>query len=496
VSWSDRFREELLGSGWDPVYTLESVEVGDFPVPRELAISSHDLYGYDPIIDPRRCSISHGELQIPSFVRSATTVQIGVTKNIVSAVRPGTVVRLRMGRRGWLPALFDSIFVGVIRGVTWSGGQWTLSLIDLAYSLQSRWVQVGGDANIFRTKPTTTTTGSWAPGSDLRTVITTGNDISPDGNYYVMISPIGGGQTYFLRSAARTPSGPEWVYTLPVVPSWSPARSTTAVGSVAVPVLVSETHPLNTVRRVLVSTGAGTNGTRDVLPKQWGYGLPELLVDGDDIRAHVARSSPTSGANNWVFVAAEAVEDGGTFLTEFLSRGGFFLGQRQGKLTARAAIDPNVAETVDTWVLNDGYVETYDAWDPSIPTEAGQFTFRWGNGTYSYTTATPIDTRPSISEFTVDVPYVFENELLWASSIGNRLRPYLLRRGERLTVRSAGFRLAGASPGDTLELTTDQVQSRYSDAGRGFDRRRCLVVGGGPDWFRGVTRLTVLSVSA
>jgi hypothetical protein len=112
----------------------------------------------------------------------------------------------------------------------------------------------------------------------------------------------------------------------------------------------------------------------------------------------------------------------------------------------------------------------------------------------AYTTASErLETRPALREVSLPAQCVYTNETAWAVSIGYRLAVHLLRRGERITVRCAGFRLAGVSLGDVVELTTDQVVSRFDASGGAFRARRCLVVGGGPDWFAGVTRLTLIA---
>jgi hypothetical protein len=489
--WSDAFLDSLQGD-FAPIFLLESVQVGDFSGGRDLRISSHYVSGYEEAIDPPRCSISHGELQVPSWTRTGTAVTIASTKDLRRQVRPGQVVRLRIGFRSWSPGEYETVFLGAVRGLRWSAGRWSLSLVDLAYSLQSRFVSQTADPRLFASLDESATVSSAYTASDTTiNVDSTAGFVLPDSDpFLLLVTPDGGEDPFFVTATAKTGT---------TFTGCSPGQlGTTAVScgtsTTITPCAYTETHPLNAVRRILVSTGtAGANGSRDVLPASWGYGLPAELVDGEDIVSHVLASSPATGANDWVFLATEPADDGQSAIGEFLRPGGFFLGEHQGRITARAVIDPSTVTPPHSWNLRDGTVESYDAWDPAVIESRTIQMAMAGGGTWGTSATEQLDTRPCREKLVIDQPSIYTNETAWGSSIDDRLRPYLLRRGERLTMRSAGLRLAPAAIGDCLRLTTDQVTSRYDVEGNGFNERRTLIIGGGPDWFRGECRFTILS---
>ncbi len=494
MGWTEEFQRELRGDV-ALVFLLESVAVGRFTGGRELQLSSHYVVGYDEAIDPQRSSVTHGELQVPSWTRTATSVTLSLTQDVRRRTTPGQVVRLRLGLSGWPASAFETVFVGVVRALRWAGGSWSLQLVDLAYSLQSRWVGPTDDPRLFSSLDgvSAEVNGLYLPTDTTVSVDSTAgwekSDVDP---YCLLVVPESGAPPFYLTATGKTGTSFTGV-------SSAGQFGTTAVnanvGSGVVPVALAETHPLNAVRRILVSTGTlNYHGERDVNPASWGYALPTELVDGEDIRQQVLRSSPASGSNNWALLVSEPQDDGQSLINQFLAPGGFFLSQRQGQLTARAAMEPGYSEPPDTWSLQDGHVEAYDTWDSAIPVEARTMSITFGaSGTWGTSATEQVDTRPARERHELELPAVFDNTTAWGSSVDDRLRPYLLRRGERLVVRSAGFRLAPAAIGDCLRLTTDQVESRYSAEGWAFRDRRTLVVGGGPDWFRGVTRLTLLS---
>lgn len=500
MGWSDALLSALRADHVALDFLLEAVEISNFRA-TSWALSSRATPGYTACIDVGRCQITHGELQVPSWNRTATTVRIGLNRSLGNAVKPGQACALRIGLRGWAPSAFETVFLGVVRGVSWSAGQWSMDLVDLGYSLQSRWVRPDADPRLFGALDDgqTTITVAYSAGNPTIDVGDTTAFEAPTGDpYLLLISPASGADP-FLIVATGTSGGNQFTGA-----AGTAGYGTTAVnadvGSIVQCVGWSDGHPLQAVRRVLISTGLGGNGARDVLPTSWGYGIPYELVDGEDVGICANLSSPASGSDSWLLLATSPVDDGQAYLQEFLQPGGFFLAMRQGKITARCVVDPSQQPGPDEWRLDDSIVETYDAWDPSV-VEAKRL--RIAEMQYLYGLAPPLtaytgasenlETRPALRETSLAAQSVYTNETAWAVSIGARLGVHLLRRGERLTVRCAGYRLAGASLGDVVEFTTDQVASRYEEAGGAFLRRRCLVVGGGPDWFAGVTRLTLIA---
>lgn len=500
MSWSDRFLDAMRRDHVALAFVLESVEIGRYET-TTWAISSHALPGYVACIDPTRSSVSHGELQIPSWGRTAASVRLGLMRSVAGSVKPGQACVLRVGLSTWQASEYEPVLLCCVRGLSWAGGVWSLDLVDLGYSLQSRWVKGDADPRLFANLEdgTTTVASAYTVGDASISVGDTTDFEAPTGEpYLLLISPASGADPFLI--VATGTSGGNTFTGVAGVAGYGTTAANAAVGSTVQCVGWSDGHPLQAVRRVLISTGAGGNGARDVLPTSWGYGIPYELVDGEDIGICADLSSPATGADDWLLIATEPQDDGLSFLSDFLAPGGFFLGSRQGKITARCVIDPSTQRGPDEWRLKDGMIESYQAWDPAI-VEARrlkvaemQYLYGLAPALTAYVSASErLETRPALRDVSLPAQCVYTNETAWATSIGYRLAVHLLRRGERITVRCAGFRLAGVSLGDVVELTTDQVQSRFSASGGSFRNRRCLVVGGGPDWFAGVTRLTLIA---
>ena len=100
-------------------------------------------------------------------------------------------------------------------------------------------------------------------------------------------------------------------------------------------------HPVDMARRILVSTGTGTNGIYDTLPESWGLGIPEHLVDIQGF-TDVSTALNTSLASGTYIVQTAATAPQGPalqWLQTELNRYGLWLCVRQGQISIRPALD-------------------------------------------------------------------------------------------------------------------------------------------------------------
>lgn len=500
-AWSQPFRRACADRIVQPHYLAESIAVDGFrPYGGELKLSSFVCPGYTHAIALEGSSVSHGELQIPAFSRTADSMTLGLTRDVRRHTSRGQVVRVRLGFPGWSPAAFEPIFVGVVRSLTWRAGLWELGLVDLAYGLTSRFPDAVASAALFGGSLSDTTVSGTAytvGDGTLNVVSTVGLEQSnyAGGEGYVLLITPTTGAAFYVHATGKTAN----TFTGLGGALFNTTAVNAAIGSTVDEVAYTETHPLNIVRRILVSTGTsttsavGTNGDRDVLPEPWGIGLPPGVVDGSDFVRQVRLSSPASGANDWVLVEHEEQDNPLSWIAAFLQPGGFFLSHRQGLVTGRAVVDVDAADDVSQVTDQDiGAVDSYEAWDRSQVVEHRRLTVTTPDGGSTSETEASADTRPLLETRTLDLPDCWTNESAWRTSVIDRLSRYLLRVPERLTLSCPGWRLAHLSPGDVVELTTSIVSSRYAQEGYDFVNRRALVVGGGADWFNGGTRLQLL----
>lgn len=495
MSWSARFLTDCRSRHLTPRFLLESVAIGSFTI-EPCMLSSFRVDGYRRAIDPARSRISYGELQIPSWNRTATTVTIGLTQDLLDVIRPGQVFRLRVGFDGYDLDEFETVLPLVARGLTWSSGLWSLDMVDIGYSLQSRWVREAGESRLFDSLDGM---GAQVFGTDytagdatIHTTSTAAFERRDGGSYLLRVHPDSGADPFWLTASGKTGTSFTGCSATGQYGTTAVDADASALSQVYGQALLDE-HPLVTARRVLVSTGTvGGNGAWDTLPQSWSYGIPTELVAGGDIARHVDISSPASGSAAWDWVVQDAADDGQSTLGAFLAPGGFFVGVRQGEVTARAICDPDVVEPPDTWDLVDGEVMSYRPWDPTV-IECQTVRFVWPTGAaYESTETEDLGTRPVFRQNRYDLPHTWSNRTAWGDSLNARLRPYLARVPERFTVRQPGWGVP-ASIGDMVRLTARVPKTRYDDRNDGIRNRKTTVVGGGPDWFRGETVLTLIA---
>lgn len=507
MAWPTQFLELIARDNVSLAFAVESVSVGTFTTGRELRLSSHAISGtgggdYRVVVDPVRSSVSYGELQIPSWTRSATTYTLALTEDVRRDTTRGQMVVVRVGDPAWPISEWAQVLVGTVRGIRWSAGRWLLTIVDAAYSLQSRPTASDEDPRLFASlhgasARTLLTAGYTPPAATINVSDTSGWQRESGQDYFVRITPTGG-SPYLMGATGKTGTSFTGVYG-PLLGTTGAAAS---IGDYVDLVALIEGHPIDITRRMLVSTGLGPasaagNGTNDLLPAEWGFAMTQDLVDGADINAWMSLTEPDSGSPEWTHVVEAAVDDGLAHVQELLRPGAFFIGMRQGQLTARGVCDPHKFEPPDSWSTSNADVESYETWDGVVETRGlliypGSSAYTAGVS-YGSSVTEDVDTRPSRLYYTIEAPAIHQNELAWGAKIDDRIRAYVLRSGERLTIRHPGYSLGGASIGDVLELTTDQIESRYDVDGYGFAARRTLVTGGGPDWFRGYTRLTIAS---
>lgn len=508
MAWSNQFLDLLARDRVDLGVAVESVPVGTFTSGRELRLTTHPISGsgggdWRVVVDPVRSSVSYGELQIPSWTRSATTYTLALTEDVRRDTTRGQLVIVRVGDPAWPIGEWAQVLVGVVRGIRWSAGRWLLTIVDAAYSLQSRPTSSAEDPRLFASlhgsSARTTITANYSlPGATISVSDTSGWQREDGEDYFLRITPSGGGAPYLMGATGKTGTSFTGLYG----PLVGTVGADAFVGDYVDLVAILEGHPIDIVRRILVSTGNGPtssagNGAKDTLPAEWGYALTTDLVDGADCNAFDALTEPDTGVDTWTHVVEAAVDDGLAHLQELLRPGAFFLGIRQGQITVRGVCDPHKYEPPDVWSVSNADIESYETWDGVVEARAlliypGSSSYTAGVA-YGSPVSEDVDTRPSRLYYTIEAPSIHTNELEWAAKIDDRIRAYVLRSGERLTLRHPGFALAPATIGDVLELTTDQIESRYDVDGYGYSGRRTLVTGGGPDWFRGYTRLTIAS---
>ena len=253
-------------------------------------------------------------------------------------------------------------------------------------------------------------------------------------------------------------------------------------------------HPLEIVRKILHSTGDGTN-SYDTYPQTWGYGIPYGYVDSDDIQTYIDASQAGAGGTSWQWAQVGPVDSGLSFLQSFLQPFGGFLAIRQGKITARCGFWTIAADAVrvDTEITDAEVmrVEEYSAYDFTHQLEYTKIRVTTATG-YSYSSATAeVATLPTGQYRDFDLSdRVFSAESDHRDEVIGRLFESQTRVPERLVLTLAGLARAALCVGDIVKLSTALIASREK-GDEGFSGRDALGIEVSPDWIRGLVRVAL-----
>lgn len=194
-------------------------------------------------------------------------------------------------------------------------------------------------------------------------------------------------------------------------------------------------HPATMALRILVSTGAGTNGSYDSLPSSWGLAVPEDIVDvqGFVDAATALNRSLASGSYDVHTASTEPQGPALQWLQNELNRYGLWLCVRQGQITIRPALDyyrhsPATVLTLDSSNLLN-VLPNRNNFDPGQQTEARFFTVKGELITDWAITDEAPQTRPILSTIAdgpvVDGwPNVYQNQANINLSIAQRVGPW------------------------------------------------------------------------
>lgn len=498
MAWSTDFLAGLSSRTVALRFVLEIIALDDEPR-GEWSASTHDGLGADDRIAVGGVSVQGQTLQPVSWSATVGAFSVEIVtsdpRNLFRNVTRGTCLALRAGFAGWRKADFEIIALGQVRTIRGRGVSYTIECYDLYSAARQRLSTTSTVNRLFPTiGSSTTTTAAYAAGDTTLSVSsTTGFERETSGSYGLLITPTSGADPFYLLATSAGASS----FTVTAANQMGTTRVAAASGSTVTEVFYLSGHPLDIARKLLISDGGG--GTYDVYGTGNGLGIPTAYVDHDDIDRHKLIAAVSSGSYSWEYPVSGPVDDGYSFLADFLAPGGMFLTQRQGLLTARACqatqgsapyvsgveiTDQDIAEVLD-----------YDAFDPASDIEYTYVSVSLNGGaTLSTSTSYGQATLPAERYLRYDLSdRVFGNTTQIATDLKNRLAEAATRIPERLTLRCAGLRLAQLAPEDLVYLTSSRVRTRYAPDGPESYPARVVEVS--PSWSGqdgGSVRVTLL----
>lgn len=409
--------------------------------------------------------------------------------NILPAFGRGKLVQLYFGFVDQNEADYQPIAFGIveqIESITRDLRRWTVG--GLGAVLGSRLDGAFGQAALFHDLPLSSTlSAGFTASSDasLSITSTTGLERETGGRYLVQVVPSSGDPFYLLGSAITAT-------TFTIVDNTG-SLGTTAVNASSNDVVnflaYIQGHPVDVTRKILTSTGTGSNGFYDTLPDSWGLGITASLIDVYDLLAVEAELVPASGNLTAAFISAEPVTDPGSWLASYLQTMGLFITVRQGLITMRYAVEPKAAQRpvnidVGLWMMRDAPISHVCYDERCFNVEYTQVTAasEYTAGTTSSSSEVPAVTMPAGGTLTYTTP-VDTNFAAALLEIVTRLSLWAVRIPENLRVVTAGWYCAQICPGDVVTLSTNWRTGRpdqHSILGGTFGSRKVYVANVSP----------------
>ena len=514
MGWSDGFIAHLSAGTRSPVWALESIRLLGGGVGGDTDIASH-LIGSPYNSKLKIGAVRTGGAQLNPLSWTATqgafSVELyGDIGDVLIHYTRGTVVRLMLGFEGL--SNFEPVALGMVKNIRGVSPRWTLEVWDLVQAMQTRITSTAGEAALFNglgSQTYLTTAATVGTTDPLEVNSVSGFEFEAGGTGLVLVTPEDGqdpfykaytgidtGANDFTPTLARNLLGTEQVIAL--------ASADSLVDEVAYIV----DHPMDCLAKILTSTGdTNYNGAFDVLPPSWGYGIPQDLVDLDDLAQQRDALTSSGDLYEYAMVANEPQANGLAWIQSQLSGAGVFLVQRQGHITARFIQDPNgtAAEpTIDAGIEirdSDIMAVSYEAWDSQQAAEYETWSLTCHGTLKRVATASSlvpteeVQTLPVAGDYeafaAVDEDGDDAADLL--AEIGNRMAYWYFRVAERYTLTCAGLRLAQLCPGDLVTLSSSFLYGR-SEAKRSaaaLSGRRATVYAVSPDWIGGRVVVTL-----
>lgn len=499
MSWNELFIDQLARFGTkEPRYLVETILVATELnlMGGVIRLSSHyesvaavqciarTGHSFSPAaLQPGEWSSTYGELRI------ALTGGFDV-RNLPSgmAVR-GQPVQFKVGFRGWSIADYAPVFSGHVQGIGRSGDQWYISIKSGMAALVNRFTATTGHTALFYDHPNTPTVLS-ADYTAGNATINVGSNTYPEKEtgakkYVIQITPTSGSPFWVTATGKGTGTFTGC--------SAAGILGTTAVdavsGDLVTPFYHVEDHPVNIARKVIASTGAGTNGDYDTLPASWGIGLVDSFLDHDDMDTSVELIGPNVGTTYWNVIGNEAEESGLDWMQSWLNSAGMFITDRQGQITVRGGLNA-VNWHYDLEVVTDADIvdiEEYETWDLSQNVEYDSMDFKFPGGSAGF--GEDLTSRPIVGGRTRSLDFIDQNTANWPGEINDRIGPWDMRLAETVTLKLGGWRFAKLAPGSHIVIS-----SKFFTTRSGMINQSFLVKSVEPDWFGSSTRIVAAHI--
>jgi hypothetical protein len=244
---------------------------------------------------------------------------------------------------------------------------------------------------------------------------------------------------------------------------------------------------VDVAKKIITSTGLGTNGDWDTLPASWGIGLPWSVLNFDDMDTtkNAIAAGTTGVTGNWRVYASDPQDDAlGWLQSTVLNPAGLFLTEAEGQLTVRCGTNSNGQQTDVQWISDAEIVSIsdYQEWDPQATVEYSRLLVN-APGLLS-SSVEYLASLPASFQRSVTLPFLDANETLWVANVQDRTVGWSCRIPEAITLVVLGHGRANLAPGSGLGITSKRLESRSP-----YPDDLWMVTSVEPDWWGATTAI-------
>ena len=492
MPWQPDFIDALKATSITPIYELEIVRAN---------------YGVGA---PRKIQSDYGKLRVNKATIRGTSVTPnrwavsfgGFEISLVGDIRPykrnlmrGCIAILRVKLKGLTNK--ERIGIGQLDSISGQRGRYVAKFKDIISAFQSR-IDYRGNTSFevsklfYETVVQTTVATSWSPSSTSLVVADSSgfNKSSAHAGLLYCTPPSGGGDPFYMRWSSKNDSTNTFTLTSGTASHPSTASaSTLGAGSVIQNAVRINAAPHALFAQVITSTGAGTNGIRDVLPDSYGTGfpLPHSFVDMADAQQTTDFIVGQGGVTYaWDYTTVAPLDSGFRSLMDTFSAVGQWPVIRQNSFTWRGCFDPTgkygTQPLTQATISDNDIIEVYsvDFFDPSLKAVYSRSSMVYDVSGSTYVDATNNFPRsiPVAGQISRNFGTYYDpayNESAMAQGDVQRMKIWDFYNWTRLSMR-VHLKYAVLCAGDKIEITSAYLVDSYTDDDKTYVKRQAMIL--------------------
>tara|TARA_R110001592_G_scaffold28104_5_gene103739 strand:- start:103 stop:1638 length:1536 start_codon:yes stop_codon:yes gene_type:complete len=493
MAWSQQFIDSLDRKAKVISYVLKflppskdySLSFGDqHSLTTEIKIASADVTIDTVQITPQRWSVNFGGFSI---------VLNGDLRPVLNtSLRKGAVAELLMVRDG----IRNRVSIGQLRNIVGGRGVWRLEFVDFLTMMQSRLTNKTSESAFWRNagkkaKVTTNYNFSSDPNLYLDDITIFEKQTGQNGMIFVTDS-VHNASDYWTWSSKTTTTGSAGYLTIASTGNYpsTASHSDLHINDKVTSIVRLRGRPDYVFARLVMSTGAGTQGVFDDYPESWGMGVEwyPSLFDVQSLNAYYAKAWTTSSGIHEIELLI--MQSGGinTFLDAVLKMGMWPV-WRQNELSWRVCQNPNQASwmtVIDN--ITDRDIVSIDSHALYSPSQSATYSVSTIN-TYNSTTSLNQDVSfsgnsiavlPASSVITRDLRLIYRVDSpiqpTQATADLTRMRRWDAEPFEELSL-TVTEKHCLLTAGDIVQISSMYIYGLREGSGDTYNQRRAMVLG-------------------